>query len=538
MQTTTRKLLTWSAAALLGIGLIGCGGSSRGGSDAATPTGSRTVTGPITGFGSVIVNGIEFETSGAAIQVEDRSGAESNLATGMVVRVEGSVDAAGSTGTASRIHYEDDLQGPVDAVDPVAGNLTVMGVVVQFDDQTVWRHTGPATVAQGDVVEVSGFVANQNGSTIRARYIEGKLGVEDHEMRGTVANLDADAQTFQLAGITVDYSVAVLDDAILEAGGLAEGMLVEAKAENPPVAGLLTADEIELEDEYSDHSGAEVKVEGVITRFAGPEDFDVNGRPCAVSERTRYENGTVSDLALQARVEVEGTVDPNGVLQCSKIEFERAKDIKIEGPVGAVDAAGFTLTVLGSEVIEVFVTADTMLKVKDRPGTEHPSREAFFAERTVGDWVTVHALLADADSDGSADVVAHKVDVEDPDTRVRLQGPITEGSYDAATSVADILGITIDMSAATEFEDSDGSTALPDLNAFLTRLEELLLAGGPVLLKAKGTFTPDNGAGTITASELELENSHDLEHERDEDGSSHEFEWEDKEEHRNPGDDS
>ncbi|HSM31874.1 MAG TPA: hypothetical protein VK854_14340, partial [Woeseiaceae bacterium] len=46
--------------------MVGCGGS--GGSDApATPSATnQTTVGQITGFGSIYVNGIEFDTAGAS----------------------------------------------------------------------------------------------------------------------------------------------------------------------------------------------------------------------------------------------------------------------------------------------------------------------------------------------------------------------------------------------------------------------------------------------------------------------------------------
>src|SRR5438128_1624370 len=70
--------------------LSGCGGGGGGDSNttpATTSTPSTTTSavvsaGPITGFGSVILNGIEFETTQADIRVEDQSAREDDLRIG------------------------------------------------------------------------------------------------------------------------------------------------------------------------------------------------------------------------------------------------------------------------------------------------------------------------------------------------------------------------------------------------------------------------------------------------------------------------
>ena len=73
----------------------------------------------ITGFGSVFVNGVEFDTSGAGFDVDDNPAAmESDLGIGMVVAVTGTVNNDGITGSASLIEYDEAIEGPI-AADPV-----------------------------------------------------------------------------------------------------------------------------------------------------------------------------------------------------------------------------------------------------------------------------------------------------------------------------------------------------------------------------------------------------------------------------------
>ena len=86
------------SAMLSGCGAGGGGGGGGGGSNttpATTSTSSATTTavvstGPITRFGSVVLNGIEFDTTQADIRVEDQIVREDELRIGMRVTVRAS----------------------------------------------------------------------------------------------------------------------------------------------------------------------------------------------------------------------------------------------------------------------------------------------------------------------------------------------------------------------------------------------------------------------------------------------------------------
>jgi hypothetical protein len=63
----TLKYSTISIAIAGIIGLSGCGG----GGGSSSGTGSVTTSGVITGFGSVYVNGVEYETDGSSFSLDD-----------------------------------------------------------------------------------------------------------------------------------------------------------------------------------------------------------------------------------------------------------------------------------------------------------------------------------------------------------------------------------------------------------------------------------------------------------------------------------
>ena len=91
------NIRNFTLAGIAAAVMLGCGGS--GDSGTAGNTGITTV-GALTGFGSVYVNGVEYETDEAEYEVEDEAAFDdSALKVGMVVKVKGSVNPDGRTGT-------------------------------------------------------------------------------------------------------------------------------------------------------------------------------------------------------------------------------------------------------------------------------------------------------------------------------------------------------------------------------------------------------------------------------------------------------
>ena len=68
--------------------------------------------------------------------------------------------------------------------------------------------------------------------------------------------------------------------------------------------------------------GTEAEIEGLITRFVSPADFDVSGSAVTASTATVYEGGSAASLKLNVKIKVEGTVNGASVIQASKIEVK------------------------------------------------------------------------------------------------------------------------------------------------------------------------------------------------------------------------
>ena len=161
--------LQLAAAALL---LAGCGGGgSAGPSSGGTGVAPTSFTaGHISGFGSIIVNGVRYDDSAALVTDDDgnRSSREA-LKLGMRVEIHGggiSDDGKGPRAAASEIRHGAELRGPVSAMDAMARTLVVLGQTVRVLDTTVIDERlvgGFAGIAVGAVLEVHGTLDAATG---------------------------------------------------------------------------------------------------------------------------------------------------------------------------------------------------------------------------------------------------------------------------------------------------------------------------------------------------------------------------------------
>ncbi len=231
----------------------GGGGTGEGGATAITSRGR------ITGFGSVFVNGVEFETTQNII-VDGVFATEADLSLGMVVTVEGLVNPDGVTGIANEIIFDGELKGPIADVpiadpDNIRKAFTVLGQTVTVEkNETVFDDVDPSftfeTIAQGDLLEVSGFL-DTNG-VLSATYIEKKgvlsTGTTAVKVSGLISGFEG-SDTFSLGILTVtfDPTGANTDLADVPGGTIVNGLLVEVKG-NLATAVEMSTTKIEVKE--------------------------------------------------------------------------------------------------------------------------------------------------------------------------------------------------------------------------------------------------------------------------------------------------
>ena len=460
---------TLFTASLLTLLVAACGDS-----DSFSPTGPPPVettdvvtVGPITGFGSVITNGIAFGTDGVTVLVDGEPGTMDDLRIGMIVSVRGEIDDSTGAALASEIRFGVDLEGPVASLNPVNGSFVVFGKTVLVDELTVFDEATFDTLAIGNVVRVSGQF--RSAERIQATHVhrvanEYQAGMHMH-IKGEIENLDVGNSKFSLGGQLCDYSGAALE---LGGANLANGLYVEVTSTTPMGAGDLLLDRVQAKDRDRDRdhlcsSDCDFELEGYVTTFVSAMEFEVDGQPVTTTDTTVYVNGTVDTLAIDVKVKVDGTLDADGVLVADRIVFCLPSLIEIEADLEAFDMDAATLTLLGLEI-----ATDEFTLFRDHSAVG--ATTFGFDDLAIGDRLEVRAYV------DNATIVATRIERDDADDSVTLKAPVDEINRPSIT----LLGITATSDPDTVFQNAAYEVIDADTFFGLVEIGDLV--------KTEGTF--------------------------------------------------
>ena len=323
---------------LTGLLLAACGGGVESGG-----TGSFA-SGPISGFGSVVVNGVHYDESAATVQDEDeRDFARDGLRLGMTVEVEaGPVTAAAgdnpARAVATRVRVGSELVGAIDPAGAgtsaisVAGQSVAVSAATVIDDRIVG---GTAGLVAGLVVEVYAYQDATLGRYVATR-IEPKPGATTFKVRGVISQLDAQAGSFQ-----IDGQRYVLAAGLSVPPGLANGQFVRVQlrqARDAQNRWVVTGFGRALP---SFGNRQDVKLKGLINVFASATSFSVNGVP--VDASAAQVGGA---LGPGVRVEVDGAAQ-DGRVVARKVTVEsddEAGQFEMRGDIATIDTATQTFT--------------------------------------------------------------------------------------------------------------------------------------------------------------------------------------------------
>ncbi len=467
----------------------GCGGSG-GGTPIVNPPPPPPVggigrtgiaMGPISTFGSVVVNGVRYDTSSAVFTVNGLSGSQDDLSVGQVITVSGTIDDNGIDGDADEVNFDDNVKGPVQSIDLALSQIVVLGQTILIDPETSFDDSINPTSIDGlnvdDIVEVSGLV--DAAGRITATRIELKPAGTEFEVLGIVSGHDMANFLFNINNLVVDYSGATLDN--FSGGQISDGDFVEAKGMSLNIDGELVATKVELKNALPDVAdGVHVEIQGFITRFASAQDFDVTGLPVTTTASTVYEGGVEGDLGLNIKVEVEGDVNSSGVLVATKVDIRRAKAVRATADVDSVNVGANSLVMLG-----ITVSVDALTRLEDKSSAD--VRPLTLANINAGDYIEVRGGEFPA---GSGDILATILERDDADTESILQGFVETISEPSFT----ILGVTIQTGAGTIFRDVN--------DAVISSTDFFNQLAPNALVKAKGSEISDTA---ISATEVEFE---------------------------------
>jgi hypothetical protein len=360
VDTVSGSLRAVLLAGLAASILAACGGGGDGGGGGVGGTGltASTVSTGVMEKGSTIVNGVRFEDNAANISIDDTPKTAAQLQNGMVVKLVGTVNADGITGTAQRIKALVEVRGFPTTVSPSASpqSLVVNGQTVFADDQTVYSNlTNFNAITPNTLIEVHGL--QDTGGNIRATRIEANLAqMADSSLdaiRGVVAGgIDPNPRRFSIGGQTISAFGAAITP---PGASWQNGSVVEVYCSPRPCIrnGEFQASVLKVEDvqdaAFQPASGQRMEAEGLVSGFGGhPGNFSVGTTLVTTTSSTRFEGGIATDLANNVKVEAEGSWNGSRLV-ASKIEFKRSV-IRLQGTVTTTGTNQFTMDVAGRSV--------------------------------------------------------------------------------------------------------------------------------------------------------------------------------------------
>lgn len=455
---TLQKVLKLAAAPLaLGI-LSACGGGGGGGVGIADGgiRGTGSSVGPVSGFGSVFVNGVKFETDGQVVS-DDGIEREDQLKEGMILRIDGEWRDDGR-GDAESVEYDDTFRGPVSGLDASAVEsvtFTIYGQTVVADKQTVLNGATLQNLADGQFVRVSAW--RQPDGTYRASFIgvipaaEIPTGEDKVEIEGRIdqGSLDRENRAFTINGQVVSYSDLSFGEG-LEEDDLADLLLVEVEGDVRS-DGTLVAAELAEGDirRYRRGSGDDIEFAGPVGESynAANRTFRINGLLVTIDSNTEFDDGLVAaDLQAGLLIQVEGEFQADGSVLAEEIEA-RDGNASVEGiiDVNTLNPSDQTFRVGGVMVQVTPLTTitddetDQRLKLADLNGNYQLEVEGI--EKTL--------------SSGAVVLEAIKVERNEEDTT-----PVTEREFELEGMLTEIqgteftvLGVPVQTTIETDFGD-------------------------------------------------------------------------------------
>jgi len=443
-NSTTR--LQFLAIFAMALTLLACGGGSgEDGQNAGIEGTGSGQSGAISGFGSIFVNGIEFDTSNADIFIDGQPATESQLDIGMQVAVTSTPEAnSGTQQVAARVIHLSQVAGTLQAIDAVNETVQIAGQPVHINHDTILTAANGSRIALddlniGDNVLCSAYIDND------ANFVATYLRVQSASssavtLSGLVRDLNLSTSNFRINTQTVNYSGGVVDQT---AAVLANQVYVQVRGTlsgtgNPVIAQNVTTIERSLGT-----PGSPAAITGIITLFSDTGDFRINGQPIDADAAT-FENTGVNAANNQI-ISVTGQLDSSGVLMASQARVTTSSPVRI---IASVDSVTATQLVLFNQ--SVSTRADTFYLDRSSLGQRQFNLSAVTAGQTV-----YLGIFTGPENSLTAQVI-ERLSLTSP-TESLLGGPVQ--SVDAGNRQIVIAGITVSIPVTAAITNEDGSAA-------------------------------------------------------------------------------
>ncbi len=370
-------------------------------SSSAAPTVSRLAIGEIDGFGSVIVNGVHYDTDKAEIIVDGEIASEDALDVGMLVEVDAEETAEDGakdkSPEAKQIRFYSKLVGEIEGIDAQAQTLTVMGQTVIINDETLLDETinelSLAPLDQGTFVRVSGRT-QENGEVVASR-----IDIREKQDRtffsGLIESIDDNTGLISVDGQTVDSSNANIR------GELATGLRIFVRGVMSD--SVLQADRIAVISRMPESQGSTNKdtkeiidIKGEIKRT--DDGFTMGDYPLIDLQDDMIQNGELDDIEGEL-VNITGELSDNGEIIVNSAEIQLPVTLIIKGEVEEINSDTSNLVTdisaapAGSTAIKV--NGEYYFAKDDTDFIDRASDERFFnvADIRIGDKLVIDAYF-------------------------------------------------------------------------------------------------------------------------------------------------
>ena len=305
-ELTRRSWLVLAASVLSGCG--GAGASSTAGAPGTGGTG--IYQGSISGFGSVIINGVTYDNSQAVMRLNDVIVSQDQLRLGMVATVRGAHVTGTTLGTANQVDVWSVAQGVASAVS--VGQFEVAGMHILTTSATwFYGSTSGTDVADGDYVSVWGLQADKDGHIWTA---------------SCVMVSGASTEAVSSGMLHSEHGQYTLNDLLLSgtaANGLTDGMLVRVQGSWASANHLVLANVKPIDNAVLAQSSGAVEIDGVVTTAPSGTGFMLGSITVEATPASYSPLG--ASITLGARVEVYGSW-VGSVLKATKVELEDASN--------------------------------------------------------------------------------------------------------------------------------------------------------------------------------------------------------------------
>ncbi len=333
-STTLRSLF----AAVMALAMLAIAAAL--GAKVQTGGTGRTEFGSIEAFGSIVVNGIHYDETGAFITIDGVGNQPpSALKLGMVVQIDGTLDPVSLRGIADTVRVSRTLLGQVESVPNSAGEIQILSQAVALTTSTQFDGAaGGGSLIPGDWVSVHGL-EDPGKKTLVATLVEKVPAPPGGQsaIRGTARNAGGDQ--FRIGALKISASglpVPGDGDYISVTGNYVSG------------TGKMSAVAISATREVETSEDNETEITGYVTDFRSSSAFVIAGVPVDASRAT-VEGGRLQDIKNGALVTVEGHIR-NGVLVAGEIELPASTSAassaktEVEGAIAAFSSLGdFTI---------------------------------------------------------------------------------------------------------------------------------------------------------------------------------------------------